>query len=57
MQKTLLVSILVLMIALPAFAAGEPRPRLALRRAVWWTIAGIAWYVLAVRFVYPRLAG
>jgi hypothetical protein len=57
MQKVLLVSILVLMIALPAAAAGELRARLALRRAVWWMVTGIVWYVLAVRFVYPRLVG
>ncbi len=57
MQKAVLVSILVLTVVLPAVAAAEPRPRLGLRRAVWWMVAGISAYVLAVRFVYPRFAG
>jgi hypothetical protein len=55
MQKIVLVSILVVTLACPMAAARTASARLALRRAVWWTLAGIAGYALAVMFVYPRL--
>lgn len=57
MQKIILISILAMTVALPAAAAREPRPFLALRRAVWWMLAANLLYVLTVMFVYPRLVG
>jgi hypothetical protein len=57
MQKTLLFSILLMTIVLPALAAREPRPLLAIRRAVGWMVAGVVLYVLGLVFVYPRLLG
>jgi hypothetical protein len=56
-QKLILMSILVLSIALPVRAAAEPRPGLALRKAVWWMVAAIVGYTFAVVFVYPRFVG
>lgn len=57
MQRFLLVSILAMTIVLPTMAAREPRPRLALRRTVWWMLAGLVAYVLAVALTYARLGG
>jgi len=57
MHKVVLISILVMSIVLPAIAAREPRPVLALRRAVWWMVAGTVVYVLSVMFIYPRFVG
>lgn len=55
MAKLLLLSIILLSIAVPIAAAGARIPALALRRAVWWMVAGITVYVLGVAFVFPRL--
>ena len=57
MQKLILMSIVVMLVALPAIAAGVADPRLALRRAVWWTVAGTAFYVFLLLWVYPRYVG
>jgi hypothetical protein len=57
MQKIVLISILVMTVAVPAAAAKELRPYFALRKAVWWMLAAILFYVLAVIFVYPRFVG
>lgn len=51
------MSILALTIVVPAIAAREPNPRLALRRAVTWMVVGILGYSIAVLFVYPRFLG
>ncbi len=53
MQKLVLVSVLLLTVAVPAVASLERLPALGLRKVVWWMVAGIACYVLAVMFVYP----
>jgi len=55
MPKFILMSILAISVILPAIAAREPNPRLALRKALLWTILGVFFYVFAVLFVYPRL--
>ena len=55
MQKLLLVSILVVTLAVPVAAARAASPALGLRRVVWWMLAAIAGYALAVMFVFPRL--
>jgi hypothetical protein len=57
MQKFVLMSILAISVILPAIAAREQNPRLALRKALLWTVLGIFGYVIAVVFVYPRLLG
>lgn len=57
MQKVILMSILAVSIIVPAIAAQERNPRLALRKALVWTVAGIFAYVIAVLFVYPRFLG
>jgi len=57
MQKFVLMSILAISVIVPAIAAREPNPRLALRKALVWTVLGIFGYVIAVVFVYPRLLG
>lgn len=55
MQKLLLVSILVVTIAVPAAAARAATPALGLRRVVWWMLAAMAGYALAIMFVFPHL--
>ncbi|HET9752291.1 MAG TPA: hypothetical protein VFP52_05000 [Myxococcales bacterium] len=57
MQKVVLMSILAVTIILPALAARDPDPRVALRKAIRWTLVGIFAYVAAVLLVYPRLVG
>jgi hypothetical protein len=57
MPKFVLMSILAISIVIPAIAASEQNPRLALRKALFWTVLGIFGYVIAVVFVYPRLLG
>jgi hypothetical protein len=57
MQKVILMSILAITIVVPAIAAREGNPRLALRRAVTWTVVGIFGYAIAVLFIYPRFLG
>jgi len=56
-QKLILISILIASVAIPVAAAREPQPRLALRKAAWWTFAAIVAYAIAVVFVYPRFLG
>jgi hypothetical protein len=55
MGKLLLLSILALTIVAPTLAAWERKPRLALQKAVAWTLFGIFAYVVSVVFIYPRL--
>ncbi len=55
MGKLVLLSILALTVAVPSLAARERNPRLALRKAITWTLVGICVYVGAVMFIYPRL--
>lgn len=57
MEKLVLLSIVAVMIVVPAGAAVERNPRLALRKAVLWTLIGIVGYVASVVFIYPRLLG
>ena len=57
MQKVILMSILAITIVVPAIAARERNPRLALRRALTWILAGIFAYAMAVLFLYPRFLG
>jgi hypothetical protein len=55
MQKLLLISILVITFVIPAVAARDPSPRRALRRTIFWMMAGLFSYVLAVILLYARL--
>ena len=54
--KILLMSILVATIALPMYAATDPRPGRALRRAVVWLAAFNAFYLFAIVYLLPRLS-
>ncbi len=55
MRQLILVSILLISIIAPVVAAREQNPRIALRKALTWTLIGILLYLLAVVFIYPRL--
>lgn len=57
MQKLILTSILLITVVLPVIAARERNPRRALQKALFWTLAGIGFYGLAVVFLYPRFQG
>jgi hypothetical protein len=53
--KLLLVSILIATIAIPIAAARAGRPRVGLRKAVFWLLAFNLFYLFVVRFIYPRI--
>jgi hypothetical protein len=55
MQKLILGSVLFISLFVPIAAARAASPGFALRRAVWWMLAAIGLYALAVTLVYPRL--
>ena len=55
LQKLILISMAVMTVVVPIVAAGAPNPHLALRRTVWWTVAAVCGYVLAVVVIYPRV--
>lgn len=55
MGKLLLISVIVATIALPMRAARHPSPARALRRALAWTAAYYAAYLVAILYVLPRL--
>ncbi len=57
MEKLVLFSIVVVTIIAPAVAAAERNPRLALQKALAWTLIGILAYLVSVLFIYPRLVG
>ena len=55
MAKAVLLSIVVIMIAVPVFTARDPSPRQALRNTILLTVVLNVLYLLAVRYLYPRL--
>ena len=55
MSKLLLISVVVAMVAIPAFAARDPHPARGLRKALLFTFAFDVVYITALRFVFPRL--
>jgi uncharacterized membrane protein YidH (DUF202 family) len=55
MSKLILLSVLVAMVALPAWAAREKNPRRALKRAVLLMVAFNLAYAFAVLVLVPRL--
>jgi len=55
MAKLLLISIVFASIAIPAMAARDPSPRRGLYRALLGTLAFDFLYLIAARFVLPRL--
>jgi hypothetical protein len=54
MEKLVLLSIVAVTIIVPAVAAAERSPRLALQKVLAWTLIGIFGYLVAVLFIYPR---
>jgi hypothetical protein len=54
MDKLVLLSVLLSMIALPIIASQQKNPRKALKRALTLVLAFNAFYVIALRFIYPR---
>jgi hypothetical protein len=55
MQKLLLISIWLATIILPFIAALDPSPRRGLRRLLLMMSGYIAFYVIAIIFILPRL--
>lgn len=55
MGKLILMSVLLATVALPAIAARTPDARRGLGHLLWWALAFNVLYLLAVRFVYPRV--
>jgi hypothetical protein len=54
-KKVLLISILLATIAIPTWAANEANPRLALKKALLYSVIFNVFYWLLLLFVYPRL--
>ena len=57
MSKVVLFSIVAITVVVPAIAATERNPYLALRKALAWTLIGIFVYLVSVIFIYPRFIG
>lgn len=57
MEKLVLLSIVALTVIVPAVAATERNPRVALQKVLAWTLIGIFAYLVSVMFIYPRLLG
>jgi hypothetical protein len=55
MAKLLLLSIVIMMVAIPVLAARDRSPKRGLQKAILLTIAFNVIYLFAVRFIYPRL--
>jgi hypothetical protein len=53
--KLLLLSVVVMMIAVPVLMAGHQNAQRGLKRALFLFFAFNVLYLLAVRFVYPHL--
>ncbi|MEO6238917.1 MAG: hypothetical protein ABIQ52_18125 [Vicinamibacterales bacterium] len=54
MAKLLLLSIVILLIAIPILASRDRNPRRGLKRALLWMLAFNLFYVVIVRFIYPH---
>ena len=52
--KLLLLSVVVMMVAIPVLAARDRSPKRGLKRALFLMLAFNLLYVLIVRFIYPR---
>ncbi|MFL5421989.1 MAG: hypothetical protein ACJ79Y_14585 [Myxococcales bacterium] len=55
MGKLLVISVIFAIVAIPIAAAREPNPLRGVRKAVLYTLVFNGAYVLALRFVLPRL--
>ena len=55
LPKLLLLSVIIASVVIPVLAARDPNPRRSLRKAVFFMIVFNVLYLLAIRFVYPRL--
>ena len=55
MANLLLLSIVIMTIAIPVFAAGDRNAKRGLQKAILLTIVFNVFYLFAVRFIYPHL--
>jgi hypothetical protein len=55
MQKLLTLSIVLATVIIPIWAALEKNPRKAFKKAIFWFVCFNAFYVFALRFIFPRL--
>jgi hypothetical protein len=55
MQKLLLLTTIISLVALPVIASKEPNPKKALKKTILWLVAFNFFYLFAVRVIYPRL--
>jgi hypothetical protein len=55
MAKLLLMSVVLATAIIPAIVARDPKPRRALRRAMFGMVAFNAIYAVLVIFVYPQI--
>jgi hypothetical protein len=55
MAKLLLLSVLIMMIAIPVLSARDRSARRGLQKAIILTILFNLFYLFALRFIYPHL--
>ncbi len=55
MQKILLLSTVISLVALPVIASKDPHPKRAMKKAILWLVAFNFFYLFATRVIYPRL--
>ncbi len=55
MQKLLLLSILIAVVAVPSIAARDANPRRAFKRALFFFLAFCVFYVFALKFLFFKL--
>jgi hypothetical protein len=53
--KLLLLSVVIMTVAIPIFAARDASPRRGLKRALFYFLVFNVAYLLAVRYLYPHL--
>ena len=55
MDKLVLLSVLLALIALPIMVSRQGNQKKAFKRALVFVLAFNAFYVLALKFIYPRV--
>jgi heme/copper-type cytochrome/quinol oxidase subunit 3 len=55
MSKLLLLSVMIMMVAIPVVAARDKSTKRGLQKAILFTIVFNIFYVLALRYIYPHL--
>jgi hypothetical protein len=55
MAKLLLLSVMIMMVAIPVLAARDRSPKRGLQKTILFVVLFNIFYVLALRYLYPHL--